>query len=867
MRPLYSYALGALVLTALGLPQAAQAQFTTCPASPAACVVEWDTNGDFVPEINALRNTVANDTDRPADRVYVLKRGGLYWNEDRIVNDGFDLRLHGQTAEEGQASGENVCGAGGNEDCGPALLQRFVREDGTVDAVMIESSNGGGHDFTNLWIMGQDNTGITSNYEPIIVNSAGAMLSYDNVIFDRNDWHHLGIKGADNVVIVRNSNFRNLTGNTQRYEGRGIRFEAGADSVVFENNTFFNITSFPFQSEAAPVQSFTFNHNTLVNFGLAFNAGGIWVRSFVANNIMVNPFWQGESSDLYTQPNRADPYSGVFGIAVLPPRFGFEENRRIALVNNDSWRSPELENYYTTFDPVVRAQPLVNDSTQSFFNLYPGMVKQGNVSVMPDFANAPLTPEVYNTMKSFIESVSTSGATPFAILDWDPGRPDNPLAINWPLPEDFSYTTPALLTAGTDGLPLGDLNWFPAAKATYLANRDQYITDIVNLTGPPPEEPIDGEIVQAESGTVGDNASVSSVEGFTSFFVTSGGFIDYTFTVPADGTYGLNINTDLRGSDPRGERFLVDGQNLQNDDNAGELFFCTAAWTGGTCDHPIDTADGFTVYELRNDHLINDTADRLVLTAGTHTLRIEPVWGYQAFADIEVVDAGGTVVDTMTPPEAITEGVDEVCEDASVYCPQGFKSVSLDMNGSVALSYPVVEGGQSVTVVFFYESEAGASGELLIDGASAANLTFAPSPEGNRGTVTASRINVAPGTHTFTLSTTTGDIDLDYVQFAVFANPGATGLEPLPDGWALGNAYPNPTSGRAMIDFRLGETADIQLAVYDVLGRKVATLADGPMPAGLHRLGVDTQDLASGTYIYRLTTPVGVQTRRMTVVR
>ncbi|OZC01324.1 T9SS type A sorting domain-containing protein [Rubricoccus marinus] len=866
MRNLYSYAFGTIVMMALGLTQTANAQFTTCPASPAECVVEWDGDGDFLPDINALRNTVANDTDRPEDRVYVLRRGGLYYNEDRIVNDGFDLRLDGQTADQARPE-DNVCGASGTEDCGPATLQRFVRDDGTVDAVMIESSNGGGHEFSNLWIMGQDNTGITANYEPIVVNSSGAMLSYDGVIFDRNDWHHLGVKGADNIVLMQNSSFRNLTENTQRYGGRGIRFEAGADSVVFENNTFFNITSFPFQSEAAPIRSFTFNHNTLVNFGLAFNAGGIWIRSFVSNNIMVNPFWQGESADLYNEPNRADPFSGVFGVAALPPRFGFEENRRIALVNNAHWRSPELENYYTTFDPVVRAQPLVNDSTQSFFNLYPGMVRQGNINVSPNLAVAPLTNEVYTTMQSFIESVTNAGPTPFAILDWDPGRLDNPLAINWPLPEDFSYTTPALLTAGTDGLPLGDLNWFPAAKATYLANRTQYLTDIVDLTGPPPENEIDGLIVQAEAGTIGDNAAVNSVEGFTSIFVTSGGFIEHTFTVPTDGTYGLNINTDLRGSDPRGERFLLDGLNLENDDNAGELFFCTSAWTGGTCDHPIATADGFTVYELRNDHLINDAVDGLVLTAGTHTLRIEPVWGYQAFAEIEVVDAGGTVVDTMTPPEAITEGVEEVCEDDTQYCPQGFKSVNLDMDGSVTLAYPIIEGGQSVTVVFFYESESGASGELLIDGASAANLTFTPSPEGSRGTVTASRINITPGTHTFTLSTTTGDIDLDYVQFAVFANPNSTGLEPLPEGWSLGNSFPNPASGAASIQFQLGESADVQLAVFDVLGRKVATLVDGPMSAGPHQLRVNTAELASGTYVYRLTTPVGVQTRRMTVVR
>mgnify|MGYP006425211059 CR=1 FL=1 len=51
------------------------------------------------PELNALRNTIISDTledgTHRQDVVYVLERGGFYWNSDRIENDGFHLRLHG----------------------------------------------------------------------------------------------------------------------------------------------------------------------------------------------------------------------------------------------------------------------------------------------------------------------------------------------------------------------------------------------------------------------------------------------------------------------------------------------------------------------------------------------------------------------------------------------------------------------------------------------------------------------------------------------------------------------------------------------------------------------------------------------------
>jgi hypothetical protein len=50
----------------------------------------------------------------------------------------------------------------------------------------------------------------------------------------------------------------------------------------------------------------------------------------------------------------------------------------------------------------------------------------------------------------------------------------NPI-LSWPPPFNLAYTNDTLLRAGTDKLPLGDLNWFPTKKTIYLANRTQYI--------------------------------------------------------------------------------------------------------------------------------------------------------------------------------------------------------------------------------------------------------------------------------------------------------------------------------------------------------------------------------------------------------
>ena len=72
---------------------------------------------------------------------------------------------------------------------------------------------------------------------------------------------------------------------------------------------------------------------------------------------------------------------------MLPSQFGLESDRRILLANNNTWRSPELDALYTPLG--LRAQPLVSDSTQSFFDLYQGMVMQGNLNQQPGLDTAP----------------------------------------------------------------------------------------------------------------------------------------------------------------------------------------------------------------------------------------------------------------------------------------------------------------------------------------------------------------------------------------------------------------------------------------------------------------------------------------------
>jgi hypothetical protein len=89
----------------------------------------------------------------------------------------------------------------------------------------------------------------------------------------------------------------------------------------------------------------------------------------------------------------------------------------------------------------------------------------------------------------------------------------------------------------------------------------------------------------------------------------------------------------------------------------------------------------------------------------------------------------------------------------------------------------------------------------------------------------------------------------------------------IPTEYTLHNAYPNPFNPSTTIRFDLPEATKVRLAVYDMLGREVAVLADGERPAGQYSLRFDAGKLSSGTYIYRLQTGNYVQTRKMMLVK
>ncbi len=89
----------------------------------------------------------------------------------------------------------------------------------------------------------------------------------------------------------------------------------------------------------------------------------------------------------------------------------------------------------------------------------------------------------------------------------------------------------------------------------------------------------------------------------------------------------------------------------------------------------------------------------------------------------------------------------------------------------------------------------------------------------------------------------------------------------IPSHAELVGAYPNPFNPTTVIRYRLPAFGRARVVVYDLMGREVAVLADGYLPAGTHSVSFEAVGLASGIYMVRLVTEAGTSVRKVTLLK
>ncbi|WP_456429951.1 T9SS type A sorting domain-containing protein, partial [Rhodocaloribacter sp.] len=96
------------------------------------------------------------------------------------------------------------------------------------------------------------------------------------------------------------------------------------------------------------------------------------------------------------------------------------------------------------------------------------------------------------------------------------------------------------------------------------------------------------------------------------------------------------------------------------------------------------------------------------------------------------------------------------------------------------------------------------------------------------------------------------------------AGDGAVGL---PETFALEPAYPNPFNPVTTLRYALPQAEHVTLEVFDMLGRRVATLVNEVQKAGRYTIRFEAGDLASGVYFYRMRAGSFVETHKMILLK
>lgn len=103
-------------------------------------------------------------------------------------------------------------------------------------------------------------------------------------------------------------------------------------------------------------------------------------------------------------------------------------------------------------------------------------------------------------------------------------------------------------------------------------------------------------------------------------------------------------------------------------------------------------------------------------------------------------------------------------------------------------------------------------------------------------------------------------------RFALKVHPNGE-FSDIPAEVTLSQNYPNPFNPTTKIAYTVPEEMRVRLDVFDILGRRVATLVDGQMNPGRYEVSFDMTRFASGVYLYRIVTPDGALVRKMTLIK
>ncbi len=228
-------------------------------------------------------------------------------------------------------------------------------------------------------------------------------------------------------------------------------------------------------------------------------------------------------------------------------------------------------------------------------------------------------------------------------------------------------------------------------------------------------------------------------------------------------------------------------------------------------------------------------------------------YAYQGSAAMDIQDNSGTASSFYHTASYNVTGYSEL--EVQFY----FRAVSMDNNEDFWVQY--FDGSAWRTVASYAQPANFANNSFYL-----ATVTI-PSTSYNFPTNAKLRF-------TCDASDNNDDVYIDQITFrGLTGTPAGSGLDlagkeiPLPQEFSARQNYPNPFNPSTTIEFALPSSERVEIAIYDIRGARVATLASQVFPAGVHSVVWNAKGQASGVYFYKIQAGDFVSTKRMTLVK
>ncbi|MCK4462596.1 MAG: PD40 domain-containing protein [candidate division Zixibacteria bacterium] len=201
------------------------------------------------------------------------------------------------------------------------------------------------------------------------------------------------------------------------------------------------------------------------------------------------------------------------------------------------------------------------------------------------------------------------------------------------------------------------------------------------------------------------------------------------------------------------------------------------------------------------------------------------------------------------PRIVVTAKVDDGMTTISLAAPFDLRGLDLQLVGPDG-ARPVKLAGDDLDMVFGQDGQRVKIGIIDLDGA---NVISAGD----------NRVIQIAGEYEVVSAVVATD---GYHTYAATIGEAAKGGS-LPTEFSLSQNYPNPFNPVTTISFSLPVVSHVTLEVYNVMGQRVTTVADGFYEAGVHACEWDGSSVASGVYFYRIETDAYTETKKMMLLK